>query len=235
LAEMRERAHRNEPDAVCRGRPCPTLFQFPASPFSLLERITTTKFSLCLSALFLIACVAGAEAADICDAVALREVRAIENSNAIIKRGEHDTGITEYRVEKKTGVKSFCSHGGYCYPAYATVNGREVESLYLTNCKIDKSFYEDIVFIIYSVVVIRSKVPTAKLRYYDLDNRLLDMELCSVCAGTAASLYINKPSSRCGQLVKRALEGNPSATEELKQFPDYCKAWWKTGPPPRNG
>jgi hypothetical protein len=160
---MRERAHRNEPDAVCRGRPCPTLFQFPASPFSLLERITTTKFSLCLSALFLIACVAGAEAADICDAVALREVRAIENSNAIIKRGEHDTGITEYRVEKKTGVKSFCSHGGYCYPAYATVNGREVESLYLTNCKIDKSFYEDIVFIIYSVVVIRSKVPTAKL------------------------------------------------------------------------
>jgi hypothetical protein len=188
----------------------------------LFERITTMKFFVCLSALFLIACVADAEAADICEAVALREVHAAEEPNAIIKRGEHDTGITQYRVDKKTGVKYFCSHGGYCYPAYANVNGREVESLHLTNCKIGKRVFEDTDFIFYCMVVIRSKVPAAKLRYYDLENRLLHMGLCSVCADNAAWFYINKPSSRCGQLVKRALEGNPSAKEEFQQFPDYC-------------
>ena len=34
-------------------------------------------------------------------------------------------------------------------------------------------------------------------------------------------MYIHKPNSRCGQLVKKTLEGDPIATEQLKNS-DYC-------------
>jgi hypothetical protein len=134
----------------------------------------------------------------------------------------------QYTVNKETGVKAFCSHGGYCYPAYATVNGKEVESLHLTNCAIDKTRHsQDDGTTFYELVVIRSKVPAATLNRDDLDNRLRKMGLCSAYADNATSLYISQPNSRCGQLVKSALAGNPTATTKLTQdFPDYC---WDQG------
>jgi len=55
-------------------------------------------------------------AADVCEAVALRDVPAMEDPTSILSQGEHDPAVTQYRVNKKTGVTSFCSHGGYCYP-----------------------------------------------------------------------------------------------------------------------
>jgi hypothetical protein len=58
----------------------------------------------------------GTQAADICTAVALRDVPAIEDSSSMLKKGQFDTAITQYRVNKRTGETSFCSHGGYCYP-----------------------------------------------------------------------------------------------------------------------
>lgn len=162
---------------------------------------------------------------DICEAVALRDVLAIDNPSSIIKRGEHDTAITQYRVWKETGVKSFCSHGGYCYPAYATVNGEEVESLHLTNCEIDKSShsrYEDEWAIMYGLVPILSKIPADTLKRVNFENRLRDMGLCSACAGNVAQWYTQRPTSRCGMLAKHALEGDPDAVKELQAFPSYC-------------
>lgn len=185
-----------------------------------MRRLSFVAAHYCFSVLVLMACVAGARAADICEAVALRDVPAIENSDSILKRGEHDTAITQYRVNKETGTKSFCSHGGYCYPA---------ESLRLTNCAIDKTRHsENDGIIFYELVVTRSKVPAPMLKYDDLDNRLLRMGLCSACADNATSHYINQPNSPCGQLVKGALAGNPTATAKLKEFPDYC--WGEVQP-----
>jgi len=60
-----------------------------------------------------------AGAADICEAVALRNAPALEAPSAVIRRGDLDTAITQYRVSKKTGEDQFCSHGGYCYPVHA--------------------------------------------------------------------------------------------------------------------
>jgi hypothetical protein len=192
---------------------------------SSVEWITTMKLPVCLSALFWATSAADSQAADICKAIALRDVPAIESPTSILTHGEYDTAITQYRVDKKTGVTSCCSHGGYCYPTHVTATGQKVEALRLTNCKIGKrSSYNDPDEIIYDVDVIRSKVPAATLRYDDVDNRLLEMGLCSACASNAASLYLNKANSRCAQLTKRALEGNPIATEKLKAFPDYCNA-----------
>jgi hypothetical protein len=42
------------------------------------------------------------------------------------------------------------------------------------------------------------------------------------CAGNVAMFYAKKPSSPCAQLAKQALEGNPVATDKLRNFPDYC-------------
>lgn len=50
-----------------------------------------------------------------------------------------------------------------------------------------------------------------------------DMGLCSACADNVAQYYTKKPNSQCGKLAKRALEGNPQATEELQSFPSYCQ------------
>lgn len=189
-----------------------------------IDRSTTMKISVGISALFLTAS-AASQAADICEAIALRDVPAIESPTSILTRGEHDTAITQYRVDKKTGVTSFCSHGGYCYPTHVIANGQKVEALRLTNCKIAKrSPYNAPDEITYDVDVIRSKVPAVTLKYDDLDNRLLEMGLCSACAANAASFYIKKPNSACAQLTKKALEGNPIAAEKLREFPDFCNA-----------
>jgi len=52
-----------------------------------------------------------------------------------------------------------------------------------------------------------------------------DMGLCSACADNVAQHYTKTPNSKCGKLAKQALEGNPSAIEELQSFPSYCT--WK--------
>jgi len=65
--------------------------------------------------------------ADICEAVALHDVPAVENPESILERGERDPAISGYGFNKEIGQYVFCSHGGYCYPAAA---------LRLLNCKI---------------------------------------------------------------------------------------------------
>lgn len=146
-------------------------------------------------------------AADLCEAVAVRDTPAVEASDSILRRGEKDTAITQYRVSKKTRKAVFCSHGGYCYPA---------DGLKLLNCRIGaKDDHNDPDDTFYSVDVIRSKVPRGALRYDDLDNRLLEIGMCNACASNAADTYLKHPASRCGMTVKAALEGNPVATKAL--------------------
>lgn len=166
--------------------------------------------------------------ADLCEAIALRDVAAIESPDSVLQRGDHDEAITQYRVNKNTGMTSFCSHGGYCYPTHVRINGKRIEALRLTNCKIGKRIdfnTKDEVF--YSVDVVRSKNTSGALRLDDLENKFLEMGLCSVCAGNVATFYLKKPSSPCAKLAKKALEGNPIATEKLLHFPDQCKWGWK--------
>jgi hypothetical protein len=180
-----------------------------------LETKTATMnpvIPLTMAVLFVIA--PPAFAADICEAVATRDIPAVEAPDSILKKGEKDSAITQYRVSKKTGKAVFCSHGGYCYPA---------DGLRLLNCKVGtKDNYDDPEDIYYSVDVIRSKVPGATLRYDDLDNRLLQMGMCSACASNAATEYLKHPGSRCARIVKSALEGNPVATKALTEG-DACQ------------
>ena len=161
--------------------------------------------------------------ADLCEAIALRDIAAIESPDSVLQRGEHDTAITQYRLNKLTGMTSFCSHGGYCYPTHVYIKGKKIEALRLTNCKIGKPSDSDDEEVTYSVDVVRIKNNSAKLRKDDLENKLLDMGLCNACADNVAEFYLKKPKSSCGKLAKQAIEGNPDAIEKLvNNFPDYC-------------
>ena len=173
-----------------------------------------SKRGATMTAAFLSIVASPAFSADICKAVASHDVPAVEAPDSVLRKGEIDTAITQYRIDKKTKLASFCSHGGYCYPA---------AGLKLLNCKIGaKDDYDDPDETFYSVDVIRSKVPAAQLRYEDLDNRLLSMGLCSACASIAADTYLKRPASACGRTVRSALEGNPGATKALSDG-DACR------------
>ena len=155
-------------------------------------------------------------ASDLCEAIALEDVSAIESPESIIKKGELDTSITQYNLPDESSREPyFCSHGGYCYPTHIIKNGIRTEALRLTNCKIVGD----------SVEVIRSKVDSSTLRFNDVDEKLQSFGMCNACAGNATDFYLKKPKSKCGKLVKQALEGNPTAIQLLQENPDYCN--WK--------
>jgi Superinfection immunity protein len=191
---------------------------------------TAIAAGLCVS--LMCAMQAPALAADICTAVALRAVPdwgdgyPQDASGSVLKKGEIDDAITQYRVNKKTGDSVFCSHGGYCYPRYLTINGQKVEALRLTNCKVGArepgipGIVEDDVT--YDVDVDRSKNSASNLMYDDLDNALLTLGMCSACASDAADIYLKHPQLRCGATVASALEGDKKAIAELQSNPDYC-------------
>jgi hypothetical protein len=161
--------------------------------------------------------------ADLCRAKALRDVAALESPDSILESGEYDGAITQYRINKLTGMGSFCSHGGYCYPTHVNVKGKKKEALRLVNCKVGKLYDSDEEENYYSVDVDRPKNKKSELRKDDLENRFLDMGLCSACADNVAEFYIKNPKSSCAELAKQALEGNPDATKKLVAFPDYCQ------------
>ncbi len=175
------------------------------------------KWLLSVTLAALVGSTAAANATDsICEAVAMKATTKTEDFPYPLKRGETIDAITQYNVNMKTGATSFCSHGGGCYPA---------EALHLTNCKVDKSkpSYEDNEELSYSLKVIRSKVPPNILRQNDVELKLLDLGMCNACADNAAAFYVKMPASRCAELVRRALEGNPIAIKKLLDDPDYCR------------
>jgi len=168
-------------------------------------------------------CLGGeARAADICKAVAERQVEAIENSDAVLRSGEALTAVTQYRIEKATGIPSLCSHGGYCYPTQIDVGGLRVEAMRLLNCSIRGRTDGDGEFLYYGLKPVRSSVSNPQQDYDELTNQLSELGLCSSCSDNIAQYLIRKPTSKCAQLARSALNGNNAAINKLNQFPDYC-------------
>ena len=175
-----------------------------------------------------------AQADDICAARALRDVPAMEDPSSILHRGQTDEAITAFRVNGKTGETSYCSHGGYCYPTHVHVGDDLLLALKMTNCKpsaaagATDSGEPDL--ITYGVDVIRSRIPSGQMRREDVKNRLLTMGLCSACADNVAQYYTAASKSRCAELARAALEGNPDAVAGLQGDPAYCT--WNTSAHP---
>jgi hypothetical protein len=151
------------------------------------ERLAMASRSNCfwtslLIVLGLVAFSGAASPTDLCRAIVLKDVPAIENPASMLARGDYDTGITQYRVDKFYGTTFFCSHGGYCYPTHVQVHGQKIEALRLLNCKVGKPIFQDKNEMAFSVDVDRSKNTAEDLHREDLDNIFLEMGLCSACA-----------------------------------------------------
>ena len=166
---------------------------------------------------------------DLCQAIALRDLAAQPGNDdhppfSAVKRGDIYPGISQYNVSKETGLASICSHGGGCAPAQVFEGGKKVDVFRLTNCKVGKSDYQDDDEIFYKMVLDRSKVAPADLKRVDIDDKLIQLGLCSACADNLTEFFLKKPASRCGQLVGRALKGSARALDALKSNPAYCTA-----------
>ncbi len=160
---------------------------------------------------------------DLCEAIALARVPSLDDPASALAPGEIDHSVTQYQIDKKTGVGSFCSHGGYCYPRFELEAGKPVEVLRLQNCRVGGKIDEDDDDTTYSVDLDRSKNSQTDLKWNDVKNTLLGMNLDEASSDEAAQYYVQKPTSRCGMLVKKALEGDPASKSKLQEFPDYCQ------------
>ena len=181
------------------------------------------KIVLSLAAVLTLAGISGSAFADVCKALALRDVPAIDDPQYIIKRGDYETGVSIYRIDKNTGEASFCQHGGLCYPTQIIENGTKVEALRLTNCKIETGGYDIGEFVDYSLKVIESTVTANEYKIDRLTRQLIEQGLCNGCAANIANLYVNQPASQCARLTQKALDGDPAALEQLKDFPEFCQ------------
>lgn len=166
-----------------------------------------------------------ANAADSCTATVLTNIPKSGMGYAA-KRGEKITAVTQYM--KTEGRWYYCAHGGGCYSAFVKVRGKPAKAIRLDNCLVDfrhvDASYGDV---IYYTQIDRSLNSTATLRLDDVDNRLLDLGLCSACAGTAAYEYVHHPKSACANLTRQALEGNPVAIRRLRDDDENaCTATW---------
>lgn len=174
--------------------------------------------------LFFVLCTGTAQAMDLCKAAVLVDVPSFGSPSSIVfRKGETMDAITQYNVEKATGETSFCAHGGSCCPTHVTLNGKKVEALKLLNCTIGSVAWEDEDTISRSVNVDRENNSAADLRRYDLENKLLEMGLCTACADNVATYFMTKPDSHCARLARKALQGNTNAVQQLVAFPDDCK------------
>ena len=165
---------------------------------------------------------APAEAADLCRARVLRNVHPMEYDAETIRRGETVDAVTQLMRDNRAGRAYYCSHGGYCLPTHVMIGGRRVPALRLLNCTVDMAHpYVDADTIYYELVMDRRRNSAATLRFDAIDNRLLDIGMCSACAWNAAYAYIHRPNSLCGVLVRRALAGSPAARRRLT-IDDAC-------------
>ena len=62
------------------------------------------------------------------------------------------------------------------------------------------------------------------IRYQSIKNKFdYEMSLGSAASGNVTYYYIYEPDSKCGQLAKRALQGNTQAIKTLQNGVEYCK------------
>ena len=114
--------------------------------------------------------------------------------------------VTQYRVDRKTGLTGYCVHFGWCYRATATVNGRQVKAQRLLNCTIDfKNPDQDQDEIIYGLEPDPRKNSAHDIRVYKAFDGLLSF---GVESETLARMSVDAPHSRCGRIARRALTGD---------------------------
>lgn len=158
---------------------------------------------------------ASASETDLCKTMVLRPIGLLfaeaEGVSAAelpptIRKGTVIRRVTQYVVDRETGLTGFCAHFGTCYRATATVNARQVKAQRLLNCTIDfKNPDKDEFEIIYGLEPDPRKNSARDMRVYRAFARLLSF---GVESETLARTSVDAPRSRCGRIARRALAGD---------------------------
>ena len=93
------------------------------------------RITVVISMLFTALCTSCVRASQPCVIAPSHDTYAVEDPSTVWKRGVRQE-VTEYVIDDKTGVRSFCIHGGYCYSAFVKINGQAVEALNIAGCRI---------------------------------------------------------------------------------------------------
>jgi hypothetical protein len=159
----------------------------------------------------------------VCTATVLHDVRAQEDSTAILRVGQKFDSIAQF-WKYANGRTYFCQKGGYCYDGDTVENGKVVPSMKLDNCTIDSSSADrdEDGNTLYYLNVNRAKADPSSLRKYDIESRLVELGLCSACADNAATVYIEEPTSVCAITTRSALEGSVEARDQLVRNIEIC-------------
>jgi hypothetical protein len=169
----------------------------------------------------------------VCEGVALRDAHA-QDQAAVIHQGAQVVDIVRYEVDTKTGEDWYCAPGN-CYRAHVTVDGAKVEAIHLANCRVGgPQVLQDPKSRIKSdtIELLAAGDVSNALSFREVDMRVSRMGLCASCVDNAVDSYMRDPQSRCGQLVGRALTGDPEAKKTLaKAFPDFCWELSESQPP----
>ena len=182
------------------------------------------KFRKIITAVFLLLVwCANGHAKDICEAVSLRDVRAIQNPDAIIKKGTILDSISQYNVDKKTTLAEVCRHGDYCYPVNVIEGGKKIDVLRLTNCKVGTPRSVDDTKTFYKLDVIQSKVSAEVLQSAEFERKLGALGFSNSFAGNAAYMLEKNPKSLCVQLAKKSVAGDKVSLNELRNHTEYCE------------
>jgi hypothetical protein len=123
-----------------------------------------------------------------------------------VKTGRVIRRVTQYVIDRKTGLTGFCAFRDTCYRATATVNGRQVKAQRLLNCTIDfNDPNKDQDEIIYGLIPDPRKNSAHDMRVYRAFEGLLAFGVESEWLATAS---VDAPRSRCGRIALRALRGD---------------------------
>lgn len=182
-------------------------------------------FRLFAVALAAILTPSAAFAADLCEAIALRDVSPTSGGDYVVTKGRSIGAVTQF-VKGRYDEGYFCTHGGGCYPRIVSLNGEvDVEAVKLTNCEIGSVIGRDDDEIVYSVDVVRAMNSRSALRFDDIENSLIEFGMGMAPADNAARHYVENPSGECAILVREALEGNPEARRALADGPPKFCFW----------
>ena len=182
-------------------------------------------FRFFAAALTMLATPSAASAADLCEAIALRDVSPTSGGDYVVTEGRTIGAVTQF-VKGRYDEGYFCTHGGGCYPRTVSLNGEvDVEAVKLTNCEVGSVISQDEEEVVYSVDVVRSMNSPSDLRFDDIENTLIDFGMGMAPADNAARHYVENPSGECAKLVRSALEGNPDSRNALVNGPPEICIW----------
>lgn len=167
---------------------------------------------------------ASASEIDLCRTVVLRPISLLyaeaegmpaAEAPPTISRGTVIRRVTQYVVDRKTGLTGYCAHFDTCYRATATVNGRQVKAQRLVNCTINfKNPNKDESEIIYGLEPDSQKNSAHDMRVYRAFDRLLSF---GVESERLAQTSVDAPHSRCGRIARRAFAGDRRLQADLAQ------------------